>query len=164
MTTEQYADAYTAGFSRTVKLLMRFGVRSKQDAQDFAQDAWVKGWIRREQIRDPKVIGAWVNSIALNVRRAHWRGSDIVRDALRPRWDVDEVRFRSSGYHTTNTLDIDRRKLMRMVPVQHRELMRDYYVDGYSSSELGQRWGVNPSTIKIRLMRASDRLRREVVR
>ena len=156
MTTEQYADAYTAGFSRTIAFLCSRRI-SREDAEDAAQEAWIKGWIRRDDIRNQAATAFWVNSIAMNVYRAKLRSADALRHLC-------SVAPRETPADGVNTLDIDRRKLMRMVPVQHRELMRDYYVDGYSSSELGQRWGVNQSTIKIRLMRASDRLRREVVR
>jgi RNA polymerase sigma factor (sigma-70 family) len=162
MTSEQYSDAYVSGFDRTVGLLMRCGVRRKQDAQDFAQEAWLKGWIRRDQIRDPKVIVAWVSTIALNVYREYWRHHDVGRDALLPVRSPDE--WLPAGYPTSeiDTLSIDRRKLMHMVPVAERELMRDYYVDGYSGPELSERWGANLNTIKVRIKRSSDRLQKQV--
>ena len=164
MTTEQYAAAYETGFTRTVGFLMRNGARRTEDAKDFAQDAWLKGFTRCEELRRDIAVLGWVNKIALNMWRSYWRNHDVERDALQPAWNTDTLSQRGLRTASIDTFDMDRRKMMRMAAPTDRELLRDYYIDGYSSKELSARWGANQNTIKIRIMRASDRLRREVVR
>lgn len=149
MTDEQYAAAYTAGYRDTVRYLCNRGIRY-EDALDLAQDGWLKGWVRRGQLRDPESIGGWIARISLNIYRVRLRRPDAERGATVPRHDL------AGG--EIDTLAMDIRTLMLMVPEHERELMRDYYVDGYSGRELGERYGANENTVKIRIMRASDKL------
>jgi DNA-directed RNA polymerase specialized sigma24 family protein len=86
----------------------------------------------------------------------------VERDALLPQWGTDGLARRGMPSASIDTWDMDRRKLMRMARESDRELMRDYYVDGYSGPELSERYGQNRNTIKIRIMRASDRLAAQV--
>ena len=162
VTTEQYADAYTAGFHRTVGFLMRNGARRTEDAKDFAQDAWLKGFTRCDTLRRDIAVLSWVNKIALNLWRSYWRTHDIERDALEPVWNTDTLSRHGMPSATIGTWDIDRRKLMRIAAESDREFLRDYYVDGYSSVELGSRWGASQQAMKLRVMRATDRLRQQV--
>ena len=162
MTTEQYAAAYTAGFDNTVRFLLRFGCRNDQDAADFAQTAWLKGWIYRSQIRSEASIAAWINTIALNVFRVQARSADVRRRVI-PRLDTSDVRFHTQVCEM-DTDEMDRRKLMRMVGDRDRELLRDYYVDGYTAAELKSRHGLSRPAIKTRIMRASERLRKQCQR
>ena len=64
MTREQYGQAYQKGFNLTVRFLVSRGF-AYDSAQETAQAAWVKGWERLSQLRDPSMVLTWMNSIAL---------------------------------------------------------------------------------------------------
>ena len=53
MTREEYGAAYKKGYNLTVRFLVSRGL-SYDSAQETAQAAWVKGWERLGQLRDPK--------------------------------------------------------------------------------------------------------------
>ena len=64
-----YAEAFQNGFGATRRFLISRGA-PLDDAEEIAQAAWARGWEYREQLRDPGLVGFWVNSIARNLFRA----------------------------------------------------------------------------------------------
>jgi DNA-directed RNA polymerase specialized sigma24 family protein len=63
MTQEGFGQAYRQGFVRTVRLLRSRGA-SADHAEDVAQNAWLQGWRKLNQLRDDGMIEGWVNAIA----------------------------------------------------------------------------------------------------
>ena len=72
MTREEYGVVYQTGCERTIRFLLSRGV-SPGIAPDVAQSAWLRGWERLAQLRDPTMIVTWINSIALNKYRSFIR-------------------------------------------------------------------------------------------
>src|ERR1700734_163239 len=72
MRPEEYGHAFESGFGATRRFLLARGA-PLEDAEEIAQAAWVRGWEFREQLRDPGLVGYWVNSIARNLFRARFR-------------------------------------------------------------------------------------------
>ena len=72
MLRNDYAAAFETGYSATRRFLLARGA-PLEDAEEIAQAAWVRGWEFREQLRDPGLVGFWVNSIARNLFRARFR-------------------------------------------------------------------------------------------
>src|ERR1700733_14296290 len=68
MTREEYGDIYQTGRDRTIRFLLSRGAAPGL-APDIAQSAWLRGWERLSQLRDPQMIVTWINSIALNQYR-----------------------------------------------------------------------------------------------
>src|SRR5690349_19614029 len=68
MTREEYGDIYQSAHIRTVRFLMSKGA-SSTIAADVAQSAWLRGWERLSQLRDPRMLLTWINTIALNEYR-----------------------------------------------------------------------------------------------
>jgi DNA-directed RNA polymerase specialized sigma24 family protein len=68
MTREQYGQVYETGLERTTRFLLSRGALPGM-VSDIAQSAWMRGWERLSQLRDPHMIITWVNSIALNQYR-----------------------------------------------------------------------------------------------
>ena len=73
MKNEAYAKAFTAGYGATRRFLLSRGAPI-EDAEEIAQAAWVRGWEYKDQLRDPHLVGFWVNSMARNLFRARFRG------------------------------------------------------------------------------------------
>ncbi len=62
----------------TVRFLgSRFGLPDSE-AEEIAQQAWVQGFERLEQLRDQRMLRTWVNSIAKNLVRVRIRRQQIV--------------------------------------------------------------------------------------
>src|SRR6202035_4330371 len=72
MRRNDYAQAFETGYSGTRRFLLARGA-PLEEAEEIAQAAWVRGWEFRQQLRDPGLVGFWVNSIARNLFRARFR-------------------------------------------------------------------------------------------
>ena len=72
MQAQLYADAFESGFGATRRFLVSRGL-AVEEAEEIAQDAWVRGWEHRDQLREPRLVGYWVNAIARNLFRAKFR-------------------------------------------------------------------------------------------
>jgi DNA-directed RNA polymerase specialized sigma24 family protein len=66
MTVDEYGRAYQRGFHVAVRVFLSRGV-PYDDAIEYVQAAWVKGWERREQLRDPSRVIPWIVSIGRNL-------------------------------------------------------------------------------------------------
>src|ERR1700688_5207456 len=74
MLRNDYAQAFESGYGATRRFLLSRGA-GLEDAEEIAQAAWARGWEYRDQLRDPALVGFWVNSIARNLFRARFRAS-----------------------------------------------------------------------------------------
>src|SRR6516225_5105228 len=73
----EYAEAYRSGYTVTRRFLLSRGA-ALEEAEEIAQAAWARGWEHRDQLRDPGLVGFWVNSIARNLFRAKFRAKAAV--------------------------------------------------------------------------------------
>jgi RNA polymerase sigma-70 factor (ECF subfamily) len=149
ITTTEYQFAYGAGFSQTVRSLLLHGL-SKAEAEDVAQAAWVRGWAKRDTLREPASAGGWINMIALNIFRTNYR-----RDRKRRPLTAHGIAAKQERFVTR--IDVQR-ALLRCSP-EDRVLLEDLYVYGYSSEETARRRALTPGAVRVRAFRAKQRLR-----
>lgn len=145
MLSNDYADAFATGYGATRRFLLARGA-PLEDAEEIAQAAWVRGWEFREQLRDPGLVGFWVNSIARNLFRARFRAPMQT-----------EIEDGNAVY----TLDIDAIEVGRLLdrcPQRDRELL-EQSLAGYSAEEIAQTEGITPTGIRVRMLRIRQMLR-----
>jgi DNA-directed RNA polymerase specialized sigma24 family protein len=142
-----YGDAYCAGYGATRRFLLANGA-AIDEAEEIAQAAWVRGWEYREQLRDPAMVGFWVNSIARNLFRARFRGpSPMALDGLHPSYTMD---LQGLELH---------RMLERCSGRDRRLLERN--LQGYSAEEIAREAGITSTGIRVRLLRIRNLLRQQ---
>ena len=149
MTTTDYAEAYEAGFQKTVRFLLSRGVEPSI-AEESAQAAWVRGWEKRKHLKEAKRVVQWVNTIALNYFRGRYRKES--REEELP------VRELSVGPdNTTARVDLD--KSAESCSKSDWRLLKAHYMAGYSSNEIAEQTGLNPVTVRVRISRAKAKVR-----
>lgn len=141
MTTDTYAQAYQRGFDYTVRLLVARGAQC-DTAREAAQAAWVRGWERLEQLRNERMVNAWVNTIALNFLRRTLRNEGTLQ-ALTER--------PASGGIDLAAIDLTR--ILSFCRPHERALL-ERYLQGMTTAELAEADGVTETAIRIRIMRA----------
>jgi RNA polymerase sigma factor (sigma-70 family) len=145
MQRDEYADAFESGYGATRRFLLARGAQV-EDAEEIAQAAWVRGWEYRNQLRDPGLVGFWVNSIARNLLRARFR-----RPLTMPIEDLNP----------SYTMDLDLIELNRMLehcPRNDRALLKRS-LEGYSAEEIARTAGITSTGIRVRLLRIRQSLR-----
>jgi DNA-directed RNA polymerase specialized sigma24 family protein len=140
-----YGDAFKTGYAATRRFLLANGAKI-EDAEEIAQAAWARGWEYREQLRDPGMLGFWVNSIARNLYRARFRGPiNVSLDGLNPSYSMD--------------LDlIELGRLMDRCTRRDRTLLKRN-LEGYSAEEIARDAGITSTGIRVRLLRIRQTLR-----
>lgn len=142
MTPQDYGNAFESGFPLTVRFLTARGL-SYDSARELAQAAWTRGWKRLDQLRNPKMILAWMNSIALNIYR-----SDIRKEP--PMLDLPELRTPPA----VDIAAIDVHRVLNSCNERERRVLERYYIDGYEAREIARQEGCSAAAVRIRLLRA----------
>jgi RNA polymerase sigma factor (sigma-70 family) len=142
MTSDGYGKAYQRGFDLTVRFLISRGIQ-RDNAEEVAQAAWVKGWERLSQLRKESFVVMWVNTIALNVYRNWLRKNRLSLAAQDP-------------CHKTAAIDlaaIDVARILRSCRPRDRHLL-EQSMTGVTPGELADEQGVTETVIRVRLLRA----------
>jgi len=142
MTSDGYGEAYQRGFDLTVRLLISRGVQ-RDDAEEVAQAAWVKGWERLSQLRKESVVVIWVNTIALNAYR-NWLRRERLSLA------TQELRYKTAAI---DLAAIDVARILGSCRPCDRHLL-EQSMTGVTPSEIAVEQGVTETAIRIRLLRA----------
>ncbi len=149
LTETEYASAYTSGYKKTIRFLVSRGIR-EGDAEDAAQAAWAKGWERRAALRTPETLSFWINSIALNMFRNRYRRESKVDQLPAKEIAIPAERIASR---------IDLEKGLRRCSRSERLMLQQLYLAGFSSKELGRRWNLKASAVRVRIHRTKQKLR-----
>jgi DNA-directed RNA polymerase specialized sigma24 family protein len=143
--SQDYGSAFESGYSATRRFLLAHGAPI-EEAEEIAQAAWVRGWEYRDQLRDPRMVSFWVNSIARNLFRARFRGPmKVPIDGLHPSYTMDLA-----------AIEIDR--LLDRCPRKDRNLL-EQTLAGYSAEEIARGAGITSTGIRVRLLRIRQALK-----
>jgi DNA-directed RNA polymerase specialized sigma24 family protein len=148
MDGRSFGEAYQSGYGATRRFLLAGGA-PMDDAEEIAQAAWVRGWEYRDQLRDPSMVGFWVNSIARNLFRARFRGP---------------VAMPLEGLNPSYTMDMEALELVRLLdrcPRRDRHLL-ERNLAGYSAEEIAREAGITSTGIRVRLLRIRNALREQM--
>jgi len=145
MQRNDYAGAFESGYGATRRYLLAHGAQI-EEAEEIAQAAWARGWEYRDQLRDPGLVGFWVNSIARNLLRARFRSP-----LTTPLEDLNPS-------YTMDLESIDLRHLLDYCTKRDRALM-EQSLEGYSAEEIARDAGITSTGIRVRLLRIRQSLR-----
>jgi len=148
MKVTEYAKAFETGFPATRRFLLSRGA-AVEEAEEIAQAAWVRGWEFRDQLRDPDLVGFWVNSIARNLFRARFRGRIMA--------PIDGV----EAPYWMNLEEIEVHRMLERCSGRDRELL-ERSLEGYSAEEIAQSEGITSTGIRVRLLRIRQSLRQQL--
>ena len=128
-----------------------------EEAQDAAQDAFVKAYLNLTSLRDPGAFGAWLRRIAdgtaLDIARRPKREVRLDSADSSPEPSADETSARAEAV----------RQVLTKLPDSYRRVITLHYQHGYALAEIARALRTSVSAVKTRLDRARDRLLREMV-
>jgi len=127
-----------------------------QVARDAVQAAWLIAWRRLVSLRDPARLRPWLMSIAVNEAR------QIVRtEGRRQRRELQVT----PGLPPDPAERVERLDLVaavRRLSPDERRLIALRYVAGLTSSEMAQELGGSPASVRGKLARLIERLRKDI--
>ena len=137
-------------------------------AEEITQDTFLKAYQNLAMLKEPERFASWLYVIAANHCRT-WLRKKRLR--TRPFEDIDMVPLGQGTYSGYVVEENERvlaetqrevvKKLLAKLPESERTVITLHYFGEMSNSEIGEFLGVSVNTIKSRLHRAQQRLKRE---
>jgi RNA polymerase sigma-70 factor, ECF subfamily len=134
-------------------------LRSRADAEDAAQETFVRGLGQLEQVRSPQAIGAWFRGIA-----RHVCVDTIRRDRIRqtPAGMVDDLPDATENAAVTRDEQEFLVGLIHELPETLREVVLLHYYENLTYDEMANWLGVARSTVNERLSKARALLKGKI--
>ena len=126
-------------------------VGNKADAEDVAQNTFIKLWERQEPFEDLEHARKWLIRVAVNECHSLWhapwrkRISYLEELATEPSFSMRE---RSDLYYAVKEL-----------PVKYRQVVHLYYFEEYSVKEIAEIMKLSETAVQTRLQRARQKLK-----
>jgi RNA polymerase sigma-70 factor (ECF subfamily) len=128
------------------------------EAEDIAQDALLRAWRRRSTLRDANRRTQWLAAI---VRNEAFREHARVRPDPTAEIEVYEGAEDERVVATVEQADL--RAALKRLNDRDRRLLEMRYREDLTQAAIADRLGIPEGTVKVRLHRARNRLRRAFV-
>ena len=153
----------TAHYGR-IQRLCRFLLGDRQEAEDVAQEVFLKAHEADWLGRPPREWGAWLTRVAVNTCRDRHRAGGWIRFRLRSD-RIEDVPLTSATLAPSEAAisEATRRRIweaFRALPRRQQEVFVLRYLDEQSTPEVAKALGLSAGSVKRHLYRAIRRLRR----
>ena len=137
-------------------------------AQEITQDTFLRAYEKLGTLKRSDLFVGWLYVIAANLCRDLLRKNPLPEQSLEVT-DVSEVEQVSYSRYTVGKQAVEAdetrrevvKKLLQKLPESERTVMTLYYLGEMTINAIGEFLGVSPNTVKSRLSRARNRLKKE---
>ena len=140
-----------------LRLAYRYA-KNPSEAEDIAQDALLRAWRRRSTLRESERRNQWLATIVRN---------EAFRQHARLRPDPTSTIETQEGVEDAQVIaTVERADLhaaLELLSSRDRELLELRYTEDLTQQAIARRLGIPEGTVKVRLHRARDKLRRAFV-
>ncbi|PIR41105.1 MAG: RNA polymerase subunit sigma [Candidatus Yanofskybacteria bacterium CG10_big_fil_rev_8_21_14_0_10_46_23] len=145
---------------RIINFHYRF-VGNRQDAEDLAQETFIKAYKKLDTLKDKAKLRSWLFQIARNISIDHFRKHKdrevaLENEALQHFAQLAFVDYKTQ--ETQNALKEELDACLKRLSDQDRRIIKLLYYEGFSYKEISQTLGINQNTLKSRLHRVRQAL------
>jgi RNA polymerase sigma-70 factor, ECF subfamily len=171
MTEPQQFESFVKAYQNMVFTGAARLLGNETEAEDIAQEVFLKAYERFEDLKDSPTVGGWLKTVTRNLclnhltrYRARWRFfSELVSDRgegeTEPEWAAPDR-------HEEEMAASDRRRLLEMglqaLGTAQRVPLVLYHFEELSYEEIAERLGVSLAKVKTDIHRGRDTLRRKL--
>jgi len=141
-------------------------IRNSAEAEDIAQESFLKAYSQLHTLKDPTRFVGWLNRIThqqcTTAIRRHLRNKAAMDRESAERADLDAIAGYSSNPGLTEAQVRFVRETTGALPERLRELIIMRFMTGLSAVEIAQQLGKRPGTVRVSLHRAYQILRRNL--
>ncbi|HET7601043.1 MAG TPA: RNA polymerase sigma factor [Gemmatimonadales bacterium] len=131
-------------------------IGSREDAEEVLQDSFLRAYRSLADCRQPERFGAWLFRIVVN--RCRTTRQRLIRERRLDGGPADELTAPGDAVAALEWREEIQRALARLGPA-HREAFLLRHVEGLEYEEMARLTGANETALRMRVKRASDRLR-----
>ena len=167
--TVALAELYDRHSRLLFSLILRI-VRDRGEAEELLQEAFVRVWTRAERY-DARVGGPlpWIVRVARNCAIDRLRARRVRATVDAPAIDLAAVEAApATGIQTPEAAVLDAERRRRLtdalagLPSEQRRLIEAAFFEGYTHSELAQRFGLPLGTVKTRIRAGMIAMRQQM--
>ena len=149
-------DLYERHFEELRRYCLQLS-RSGDVAFDLVQETFLKALEREELLLSlsPEQQRAWLYKAARNLFLDGVRRSALLQ--RKQRLLLDEEEMDEDGFSRAET-----ELLLLRLPAEDRTMFRLRYLEGYSAVEIGEMFDMPPATVRTRLLRSRQLLKKEM--
>ena len=133
---------------------------NEQDANDAAQEVFVRLFTHRARFAGRSKYATWVHAIAvrtcLTIRRGRGRRQKHEETVSEEQWE----RQQPTAAATTAGLSLDLMQMLEVLDEEDRAMLILKYAEGYDYDELSEIFELSVSACKMRLARAREKLQK----
>lgn len=162
-----YADLVKRHQRFVFTLAMRFA-KGREDAEEIAQDCFVKAYRSLSSFQGQSKFSTWLYSIVYTTAMTFLRKKRIATDSIDDEHTFIQVEHHESGYDTDNVENKSRsfylnQAIEQLLP-DDATIITLFYRGEQSLEEIAQTLGMEANTVKVKLFRARQRLKEKLER
>lgn len=147
MTREEFTGQVKATQEAFRRFLAALCCGDTQQADDIAQDAYVKAYLSVDSLRDPRKFQSWLYSIGYRLFINH-------RQSARPHQPLDEAAAIASDQVADARFRYEKLyDALAQIPRQRRTAILLFYMHGYSAAEIAEITDTTPGAARQLLAR-----------
>lgn len=134
---------------------------NEEDIQDIIQETMIDSYKHLKKLKEPIKFKAWIIKILINNCNKYYKRKAI-HNQIYDRYDIefykDDIKYNSDKDIIENTLNFY--EMIKELKYEERIIIVLYYGEKYTTKEIGEILKINENTIKTRLSRAKDKIRK----
>ena len=162
-----YADLVKRHQRFVFTLAMRFA-KTREDAEEIAQDCFIKAYRSLDSFQRQSKFTTWLYSIVYTTAMTALRKKRVDTDSIDDENTYIQIENQSSGYDVNNAENKSRSFYLNQAIAQllpdDAAIITLFYKGEQSLEEIGQALGIEANTVKVKLFRARQRLKEKLER
>jgi RNA polymerase sigma factor (sigma-70 family) len=162
-----YADLVKRHQRFVFTLAMRF-TKSREDAEEVAQDCFVKAFRSLESFKQESKFSTWLYSIVYTTAMTSLRKKRLDTSSIDDEETYIQIENVSSGYDTDNIENKSRsfylNQAIEQLTPDDATIITLFYKGEQSLEEIAQTLGIEANSVKVKLFRARQRLKEKLER
>ena len=162
-----YADLVKRHQRFVFTLAMRFA-KTREDAEEIAQDCFIKAYRSLDSFQRQSKFTTWLYSIVYTTAMTALRKKRVDTDSIDDKNTYIQIENQSSGYDVNNAENKSRSFYLNQAIAQllpdDAAIITLFYKGEQSLEEIGQALGIEANTVKVKLFRARQRLKERLER
>jgi RNA polymerase sigma factor (sigma-70 family) len=162
-----YADLIKRHQRFVFTLAMRFS-KNREDAEEIAQDCFIKAYRSLSSFQRQSKFSTWLYSIVYTTAMTFLRKKRIDTDSIDDENTHIQLENHSSGFDTNSVENKSRSYYLNQAIAQllpdDAAIITLFYMGEQSLEEISQALGIEANTVKVKLFRARQRLKEKLER
>ena len=162
-----YADLVKRHQRFVFTLAMRF-TKNREDAEEVAQDCFIKAYRALDNFKQESKFSTWLYSIVYTTAMTSLRKKRLDTSSIDDEETGIQIASVTSGYDTNNAENRSRslylNQAIEQLSADDAAIITLFYKGEQSLEEIAQTLGVEANSVKVKLFRARQRLKEKLER